>query len=102
MQRPEWLDRLDHGRIEFRRGPKNYRRGDDRIGVEVAERIARATRIDSGAITIAVRDGTVTLEGTVPARWMRYAVENVAATVWGVEDIDNRVRVARDNDLPPS
>jgi osmotically-inducible protein OsmY len=96
MPRHEWWNRLDQGRVEFRRGPKNYWRRDERIAEEIAERLARAIRIDSREISIDVRDGRVTLAGTVPERWMRYALENVTATVWGVGDIENRVRVIRD------
>jgi osmotically-inducible protein OsmY len=90
------LDRLDQGRVEFRRGPKNYRRSDERVAEEIIERLMCAPRIDPSAVTVAVEDGTVTLEGVVPERWMRYAIESLAAMVWGVRDVDNRVRVARD------
>jgi osmotically-inducible protein OsmY len=88
-----WRVGLDHGRIEFRRAPKNYRRSDDRVSEEVAKRLTRAVQLDSTEVTIVVHEGRVILEGTVPQRWMKHAIENVAATVWGVEDVENRVRV---------
>jgi osmotically-inducible protein OsmY len=89
----EWVGGLDRGRVEFRRAPRNYRRSDDCLSEEVAKRLARAVRLDSSEVTIAVQSGRVILEGTVQERWMKYALENVAATVWGVEDVENRLRV---------
>jgi osmotically-inducible protein OsmY len=96
MPRWERWDRLDHGRVEFRSGPKNYQRSDDRISEEIVQRLVRAIRIDSSGITLEVRNGRVRLEGSVPERWMKCAIENVTATVWGVEDVENQIRVMRD------
>jgi osmotically-inducible protein OsmY len=93
MRRWEAGNRLDHGRIEFRRGPKDYQRTDDRISEEIAERLAHAIRVDSSEVTVVVRNGRVRLQGSVPQRWMRYAIENVTATVWGVDEIENQVQV---------
>jgi osmotically-inducible protein OsmY len=114
MEPPEWPgayapqpysspdERLDEGRIEFRRGPrargpKNWQRPDSRIREDVSERVMHAAHVDSSEVTVSVRNGTVTLEGTVPERWMKYALENLAATVWGVDDVDNRIRVPRNS-----
>jgi osmotically-inducible protein OsmY len=36
----------------------------------------------------------VSLEGTVPYRYMKHAVEDAADECWGVKDVDNRIRVA--------
>jgi osmotically-inducible protein OsmY len=96
MPRWEGWDRLDQGRVEFRRGPKNYHRSDDRISEEIAGRLARAIRIHSSEIELTVRNGRVRLEGSVPERWMKHAIENVTATVWGVEEIENYIRVIRE------
>jgi hypothetical protein len=49
--------------------------------------------LDSSDVTVEVKNGVVTLEGTVPHRYMRHAIENVADNCLGVQDIDNRVRV---------
>jgi osmotically-inducible protein OsmY len=82
-----WLEQLDQGRIEFRRAPRNYRRSDERLTEEVVKRMRRAVGLDLSSVT---------LEGTVPERWMKYALENVSATVWGVEDVENHLRVLRE------
>ncbi len=93
-------ERLDEGRVQFqhenrRRGPKNFQRTDARLQEEVSERVMYARHVDSSEVTVSVRDALVTLEGTVPERWMRYALENLAIFTWGVLDVDNRIRVAR-------
>jgi osmotically-inducible protein OsmY len=91
-----WLEQLDQGRIEFRRAPRNYRRSDERLTEEVVKRMRRAVGLDLSSVTVAVRGAHVILEGTVPERWMKYALENVSATVWGVEDVENHLRVLRE------
>lgn len=39
----------------------------------------------------------VVLEGTVPSRHMKHAIEDLVDACPGVQDIDNRVRVANTN-----
>lgn len=78
-----------------RRGPKGYRRSDERIREDVCENLIREHRVDVSEVTVEVQDGTVTLEGSVPERRMRYMIEDIAADCRGVNDVDNRVRVRR-------
>jgi osmotically-inducible protein OsmY len=102
---PQPLERLDEGRVQFRptrrglpaqqnRGPKGYRRSDARVGDDVYERLSRADRIEVSEVSLHVQDGTVTFEGTVPERWMKYVIEDLASDVPGVRDIDNKIRVS--------
>lgn len=95
-------ERLDTGRVQFqpeererRRGPKNYRRSDERISEVLSERLMQSAHLDVSDVTVAVHEAKVTLEGTVPERWMKHAIENIAVTSWGVVDVENRVRVPR-------
>jgi hypothetical protein len=78
----------------YRRGPKGYRRSDERIREDLCDRLMRARHIDSSEVSVEVENGTVVLEGTVPQRRMKHALEDLADACLGVEDIDNRVRVA--------
>ena len=80
---------------KMRGGPKNYRRADERIREDVCEHLWDEPQVDVRDVSVEVRDGVVTLEGTVPYRHMRYLIEDVAADVSGVHDVENRVRVAR-------
>lgn len=77
-----------------RKGPKGYRRSDERIQEFICERLVRYHWLDLREVSVAVRDGEVSLEGTVPERRMKYAIEDVAAGCWGVGEVVNRLRVS--------
>jgi hypothetical protein len=49
--------------------------------------------IDASEVTVEVHEGKVTLEGTVPERWMKHTIEDIADGCWGVQDVENRIRV---------
>jgi len=80
------------GRRESR-GPRNYQRSDERIREDLAERLIFRQEIDSTDVSIEVRSGVVMLEGSVPARWMKHRIEDIAAATRGVHDVQNRIRV---------
>lgn len=75
-------------------GPKGYTRTDTRIREDICDRLMRTRHIDSSEVTVAVTDGKVVLEGTVPQRRMKHAIEDLADACLGVRDIDNRIRLA--------
>ena len=75
-------------------GPKGYQRSDERIREDICDRLTRASNhIDSSEVTVEVLDAKVVLEGTVPERRMKHAIEDIADSCLGVKDIENRVRV---------
>lgn len=51
--------------------------------------------VDSSEVTVAVHEGEVTLDGSVPERCMRYLIEDLAAGHPAVRDVDNRISVRR-------
>jgi osmotically-inducible protein OsmY len=77
------------------RGPKGYKRSDERLKEDISERIMQRHDIDASEVTVEVQNGKVTLEGTVSDRRMKHALEDLADACPGVEDVDNRVRVSR-------
>lgn len=79
--------------LRRRQGPKGYTRSDERIREDVCERLAGALEIDVSDVSVQVRDGCVALEGSVPARWMKHGVEDIADSCMCVRDVENRVRV---------
>ncbi len=79
----------------YARGPKGYTRSDERIKEDISERLWRTEYIDSSEVSVAVKDGVVTFSGTVPVRWMRHEIENIADSCIGVQDIENNIRVQR-------
>jgi hypothetical protein len=74
-------------------GPKGYTRSDERLREDISERLMEAYDIDSSEVTVQVLGARVVLEGTVPTRYMKHAIEDIADAAPGVQDVDNRVRV---------
>ena len=75
------------------RGPRDYRRSDQRILEDVCDWLAGDSRVDAREIDVRVRDADVTLEGTVSDRRMRRLAEDIAVAVPGVRDVFNQLRV---------
>jgi osmotically-inducible protein OsmY len=85
----------DERRPSFRgRGPKNWRRPDERIREVVNELLTDHDGIDPTDVEVTVSEGEVTLEGTVGSRWEKRLAEDIAAGCGGVRDVHNRLRVA--------
>ncbi|HEY6925420.1 MAG TPA: BON domain-containing protein [Steroidobacteraceae bacterium] len=85
---------VSRGSRRYPPGPKGYQRSDERMKEDISERLYRAYHIDSSDVTVEVRTGKVTLEGTVPSRHMKHAIEDMVDDCPGVMEIDNRIRVA--------
>ena len=75
------------------RGPKNYRRSDQRIQEEVCDRLTSDPQVDASEIQVTVKDGEITLEGTVNERRMKRLAEDCAESVAGANQVHNRLRV---------
>lgn len=78
------------------RGPKNWQRSDERIRDDVCERLSREYDLDVSDVSVSVQQGTVTLSGSVADRGLKHRIEDIADDSPGVRDVDNRLRVARD------
>jgi len=76
------------------RGPKNYRRSDERIRETVNEMLTDHHGVDATDIDVLVENGEVTLNGMVATRWEKRLAEDLAAACGGVSDVHNRLRVA--------
>lgn len=77
------------------RGPRGYRRSDERIWEDVCERLTHAASVDASDIDVSVERGEVTLEGFVESRREKRAAEDICELVPGVVDVHNRLRVRR-------
>jgi osmotically-inducible protein OsmY len=75
------------------RGPKGYQRSDERLREEVSDRLMADDQIDASDIEVQVRQGEVTLTGTVDDRWAKRRAEDCAEQVMGVRDVMNQIRV---------
>jgi osmotically-inducible protein OsmY len=75
------------------KGPKDFRRSDERVREQICERLMADPDIDASEITLDVKDGEVTLEGNVPDRHTRRDAEECAENVMGVSQVNNRLRI---------
>lgn len=75
------------------KGPKNYVRSDERIREDVCEHLTHHPYVDASDIEVTVREGEVTLSGTVDARMAKRAAEEACDHVRGVKDVHNHLRV---------
>ena len=82
----------------YGRGPKGYRRSDERIREEICDRMMAATSIDADDIEVGVKSGEVTLSGTVCCRADKFTAEQICAGSLGVSDVNNQLRVKRSTD----
>jgi hypothetical protein len=79
------------------KGPKNWARSDERIREDVCECLTYHPSIDASEIEVTVKDGEVTLGGTVIDRGSKRLAEDISEDVRGVRDIHNQLRVHRPN-----
>ena len=75
--------------VEAERSLHNGVRADVSIQAEVAELLRLSAEIDSNDIEITVRDGQVTLLGTIPEKEMKYLAEENIKHVAGLKNIQN-------------
>ncbi|HSD20953.1 MAG TPA: BON domain-containing protein [Anaeromyxobacter sp.] len=77
------------------RGPKGYKRSDERIREDVSEQIARSN-IDADEVEVKVERAEVTLTGFVESRWDKRMLEDIAEDVFGVDEVHNHLRLRQD------
>ena len=74
-------------------GPKGYVRSDERIRELVCDDLMDDPWLDASHIEVAVKDGEVTLSGTVGDRDAKRWAEDVAEHTGGVKHVQNNLRV---------
>ena len=77
----------------YGRGPKNYRRSDERIREDVSEELTYHGGVDASDVEVRVENGEVYLTGTVSSRAEKRQAEDIAERVRGVRDVHNQLRV---------
>jgi osmotically-inducible protein OsmY len=66
---------------------------DDTIRKEVAYELEWEPKLKDQRIGVAVKDGVVTLAGTVPSLWMKQEAEKAAKRVYGVRGVANDIEL---------
>jgi osmotically-inducible protein OsmY len=82
------------------KGPKGYRRSDERILEEVNDRLADDPYVDATEIEVTVQNGDVTLTGTIEDRHAKRRAEDIVESVSGVRNVENRLRVFQEEKNP--
>jgi hypothetical protein len=75
------------------RGPKGYTRSDERIREDVCDTIGRLGEVDPSEVEVTVREGEVTLAGTVEHRHWKHTIEDAVDGISGVREVTNNIRV---------
>jgi osmotically-inducible protein OsmY len=75
------------------RGPKGYKRSDDRIREDVNEELTRNPDLDATDIEVKVESGEVTLSGTVDDRRAKRLAEELVERCSGVHEVHNQLRI---------
>jgi hypothetical protein len=78
------------------RGPKGYKRSDDRIREDVSDRLGENPWLNCSEVEVTVSNGEVTLTGSVNSRQEKFLIEEIADDVNGVSEVHNQVRVKRE------
>ena len=77
------------------KGPKNYKRSDERIKDLVCQELYDDPEIDASNVEVEVKDSHVTLTGAVNGKFQKYLAEDLAENVSGVSMVENLLRVTR-------
>jgi osmotically-inducible protein OsmY len=77
------------------RGPRGYRRSDERIREDINDRLTDDWYVDASDVEVTVKDGMVTITGFVDSRDAKRRAEDIAECVSGVSDVSNQLRVER-------
>jgi hypothetical protein len=94
----EWTEEPPRPRLHddhFGKGPKGYRRSDERLQDECCEILMRHAGIDASEIEVRTEDGVVTLTGRVGDRRTKRLAEDTVERVYGVHDVLNGITVDR-------
>jgi hypothetical protein len=77
----------------YGRGPKGWKRSDERIQDEVSEMLARNPDVDASDVEVLVENGEVTLRGVVEDRGQKRHAEDIVEDIFGVEDVHNELKI---------
>ena len=77
------------------RGPKGYKRSDEKIIEEACQRLERDGDIDASEIEVTAEDGVIRLRGTVDDRQTKRRAEECVESIYGARDVMNELRVSQ-------
>ncbi len=75
------------------KGPKGYKRSDERINEDAHERLTDDAWLDASDINVAVSGGEVTLSGKVETSQAKHRAERIVEHINGVTHVQNNLRI---------
>jgi osmotically-inducible protein OsmY len=75
------------------KGPKNFKRADDRIKELINDALTDDWQVDASDIEVNVQNGEVILSGFVNDRAQKRKAEDLAENISGVTHIENRIKI---------
>lgn len=75
------------------RGPKGYKRSDERIREDVCDLLTSHPEVDPSEVDIRVSETEITLTGTVDSRMEKHLIEDLVSSVSGVTEVNNQLRI---------
>jgi hypothetical protein len=77
------------------KGPKSYKRSDERVKEIVCEKLSDDPFVDASDIEISVNNCEVTLTGSVHDRSAKRRAEDIVENIPGITHVENRIRVGQ-------
>jgi osmotically-inducible protein OsmY len=77
------------------KGPKGYKRLDERIREEINDVLSDDDQLDASDIVVSVDNGEVSLSGTVSDRRSKRRAEDLVEEISGVTNVENRIKVGK-------
>ncbi|HYD19932.1 MAG TPA: BON domain-containing protein [Flavipsychrobacter sp.] len=97
-----YSDGMQNKGLHKGKGPKGYQRSDERILDDVNDRLTDDDSVDAGNIEVSVNGAEVVLAGTVSSKNEKRRAEDIAESVSGVRNVENRLRVSQENEQKKS
>jgi osmotically-inducible protein OsmY len=97
-KRRRQMDRINE-QTHRGKGPKNYKRSQEKIKEDINERLSDDDYLDASDIEVDVIGTEVTLSGTVNSRQDKRRAEDLAERVSGVTNVQNNLRVKSTSDI---
>lgn len=83
----------DNDRSNRGKGPRGYQRSKERIMEDVCDRLTVDDRLDASDIEVNVENNEVVLTGTVTSRDAKRRAEDLAESIPGVQNVENRLKI---------
>jgi osmotically-inducible protein OsmY len=81
------------------KGPKDYKRSEERIKEDAYDHLSDDDMVDATNVQVQVQDNEVILSGTVNDREQKRRAEDIVESISGVTNVQNNIRVSRSGEI---